>query len=297
LDYEAAKQEITFQNWHSLGLGKVPKGLPVRVTGGNSAPNGQKGSPRLNSVWYKDFVTGPSATKPDDFKKPAWLCIPVGAEEVKAFFGHEVTPAHTFSPAFHRRAHHFPHAKASSKDLMRARRPKPSRAFQGNSFETTMDKLNSILKQEKGLRTQKCEDFSLEMLHEMQQSLFDARTHELDAVYRTAGDTRRMAHASNEELAAEQAKVATLKDAGLMAKARDGACHEMVMWYIHHLSESAREEIKERLVLPLLPMVHHKVAPTPVDKTASDVHQRYTAQASCAVCHVDPTKAEESVVV
>merc|ERR1712176_5985 len=105
LNYTSAKQQITFQNFHSLGLGKVPKGLPVRVTGGNSAPNGQKGSPRLSSVWYKDFVTGSTATSPDDFKKPGMFCIPVGAEKTRAFFGHEVTPAHTWSPDFHRRAH------------------------------------------------------------------------------------------------------------------------------------------------------------------------------------------------
>ena len=38
VDYEKANQSITFQNWHSL----APKGLPLRVTGGNSAPNAQK---------------------------------------------------------------------------------------------------------------------------------------------------------------------------------------------------------------------------------------------------------------
>merc|ERR1712137_1511553 len=68
LDYTSAQQQITFQNFHSLGLGKVPKGLPVRVTGGNSAPNGQKGSPRLSTVWYKDFITGPNATSPDTLR-------------------------------------------------------------------------------------------------------------------------------------------------------------------------------------------------------------------------------------
>merc|ERR1719235_1797406 len=102
LDYAEANQSITFQNWHSLGLGKVPKGLPVRVTGGNSAPDSQKGSPRLNSVWYKDFDTSANATKPEDFTKPSGFCIPVGADEVKAYFGHDVTLAHTFNPAFHR---------------------------------------------------------------------------------------------------------------------------------------------------------------------------------------------------
>jgi len=296
LDYEAAKQQITFQNWHSLGLGKVPKGLPVRVTGGNSAPSPTKGSPRLNSVWYKDFVTGDNATNPGLFVKPSWFCIPVGAAETTAFFGHEVRPAHAFNPAFHRRAHYLPHAKASHKDLMRARRPKPGRAFQGDSFASTMQKLNAILLREKGLRTQSCETFSLELLQEMQRELFNARTHELDAVYKSAEDTRRMAHDSAESLEGEQAKLAAIQSPRLLTKARDGACHEMVMWYIHHLSENAREEIKERLILPLLPEMQHEAEPASTAEQ-TEVHRRYTQQASCAVCHVDPSKKAADVVV
>jgi hypothetical protein len=292
LDYEAAGQQISFQNWHSLGLGTVPKGLPVRVTGGNSAPDSQKGSPRLSNVWYKDFVTGPNATKADDFKKPGGFCIPVGTEEVKSFFGHEVRSAHAWNPEFHKRAHYFLHAKASNKDLKRARQPKPSRAFQGSNFAETKQKLNDILLRDLGLRTQKCESFTLELLQEMQRELFNARTHELDSVYHGAGDTRKMAHASMDALKQEQAKHALIKTPSLLTKARDGACHEMVMWYIHHLSESAREEIKERLLLPLLPEMHHE-APAVADKEAVEVHRRYTAQASCAVCHTMAT----SVVV
>merc|ERR1719316_185114 len=99
LDYEAAGQQITFQNWHSLGLGKVAKGLPVRVTGGNSAPDSQKGSPRLNTVWYTNFNTNDDATKADDFTKPNFgICIPVDAEEIQEFFGHVPESHHVFSP-------------------------------------------------------------------------------------------------------------------------------------------------------------------------------------------------------
>merc|ERR1712190_165570 len=72
--YDKVNQSITFQNWHSLGLGSIAKGLPLRVTGGNSAPNAQKGSPRLNTVWYTNFVTGANATKADDFKAPGGIC-------------------------------------------------------------------------------------------------------------------------------------------------------------------------------------------------------------------------------
>lgn len=301
LDYEDAKQQITFQNWHSIGLNsalkpsKVQAGMPVRVTGGNSAPNPTKGSPRLNSVWYTNFST--NAIDPKLFTKPAFFCIPVATEEVKAFFGHDVRPAHTFNPAFHRRAHYLTHAKATVKDLRRAKQPKPGRAFKGDTFTETMQKLNRALLGEKGLRTQKCDNFSLELLQEMQLELFNARTHELDTVYKKAGDTRGMAHATLEAMEGEQAKLKDLKSPSLLAKARDGACHEMVMWYVHHLSESAREEIKERLILPLLPEMQHETPAAASNTEDAHVHSRYDAQVSCAVCHVDPTSKEQSVVV
>lgn len=300
LDYKSANQSITFQNWHSLGLNSIPKGMPIRVTGGNSAPNSQKGSPRLNSVWYQNFKVGPGSTKVSDFEPPNFggrLCIPVGQEEVAAFFGHDVRTEHAFSPIFHRRAHFLPHAKASAADLRRAKRPKPSPFMQGRTFEETMDKLNGVLLRERGLRTRPCNNFTLPGLHEMQRLLFDARTPELAAVYDKAGDTRRMAHGSAETLEAEQRRHAALHDSGhrAAAVARDGSCHEMVMWYIHHLSESAREDIKDLLELPLLPGFHHLSPGGDADASELSVRQRYTEQASCAVCHVSPGPGEAHV--
>lgn len=283
LDYATANQSITFQNWHSLGLGQTPKGLPVRVTGGNSAPDAQKGSPRLNSVWYYDFDTSESSTKDEDFVKPSKFCIPVGETEAAAFFGHEVTLDHVFSPQFHKRAHHLPHAQPAIRDLQRARQPKPGRSFAGSDFGDAMQKLNAVLLVDPSLKTEACGNFSLPKLHEMQRIVFQARAPALDAIYRSEGDTRRMAHESMQALESEQSRMALLEPE-LLAKARDGACHELVMWYVHQLSESAREEVKARLVLPRLPEEMHA---TPVDD-AHFVHERYTDQVSCAICHVAP---------
>lgn len=286
MEYEAVNQSITFQNWHSLGLDGIPKGLPLRVSGGNSQPDPQQ-SPRINTVWYTDFVTGPDATTANDFKAPFGICIPVGAEEQKAFFGHTVTKDHVWSAAFHHRAHWALHAKADARDLARARQPKPSRAFQGDDFTETMQKLNVLLEREEGLETRKCSDFSTETLHEMQRLLFNARTPELDAVYQDAADTRLMAHVDMPSLAAEQDRHKVLSPE-LGEKAADGICHEMVMWFIHHLSASAREEIKQHLVLPLLPEKQHQ-APHPTAPAAhQEVHSRYTERTGCAVCHVAP---------
>lgn len=303
LDYDNSltNQSITFQNWHSIGVNSLlPKGLPLRVTGGNSVPDPNQ-SPRLNNVWYSNFVTGPNATKPEDFKPPTnplgLPCVPLAAEETEAFFGHSVNRQHLLSPAFHDRAAYLPHSKATNKDLQRARQPKPSSAFRGDSFDEAMQKLNKVLLSEKGLRTKDCAEFDVSDLHKMQRLLYDARTPELDKIYQNKGDTRKMAHANAAALEAEQRKVLKLHSESpeLASKAKDGACHEMVMWYIHHLSASAREEIKQTLELPLLPM---KLHPAPVSSTAplhQDSHRRYTEQASCAVCHV--TAGADTVVV
>jgi len=297
LDYAAVNQTIVFQNWHSLGLDGVPKGLPLRVTGGNSAPSPTKGSPRLSTVWYTDFKTGDGVTKPEDFVKPSWFCIPVGLEETESFFGHPVTQEHVQSPDFQKRAHFLPHAKPGARDLARARRPKPSLPFLGESFGHAMRKLNGLLTKEEGLRVRPCQEFSLEEVHAAQRLLFHARSAELHGVYHQANDTRRMAHSSLSQLDAEHGEHAGIATEApeLAAKLRDGACHEAVMWYVHHLSAEARDKVKDLLTLPLLPEVMHDEEPRQPaeaprgEQLAQKVHSRYTEQVSCAVCHVVPT--------
>merc|ERR1712188_258585 len=128
---------------------------------------------------------------------------------------------HVWSSEFHHRAHWAPHAKADARDLARARQPKPSRAFQGDDFTGTMQKLNAVLEREEGLETQKCSDFSTETLQEMQRLLFNARTPELDVVYQDVADTRLMAHTDMPSLTEEQARHRALAPE-LRAKATDG---------------------------------------------------------------------------
>jgi hypothetical protein len=285
LDYAAANQSINFQNWHSLGNGNVPKGLPIRVTGGNSAPNPTQGSPRLNTVWYSDFVTGDDSSSDSDFKAPL-ICIPVGVDEAKEFFGKEVTRADVFSPSFHRRAHYLPHAEPSTTDLRRAKQAKPGPVFAGSNFLESMQVLNKALKTS-ATNTKSCSAFSLAELHEVRARLLEARAPQLDAVYRAAADTRSMAHEDAKSLQEEHEMNLALSAArpDLQAKLRDGACHETIMWFVHHLTESARQEIGNTVTLPLLPeQQHHE--PKQDDSEAADVHKRYDEQISCAICHV-----------
>eukprot|EP00930_Biecheleria_cincta_P084962 TRINITY_DN74384_c0_g1_i1.p1 TRINITY_DN74384_c0_g1~~TRINITY_DN74384_c0_g1_i1.p1 ORF type:complete len:524 (+),score=89.47 TRINITY_DN74384_c0_g1_i1:223-1572(+) len=287
--YEAVNQSIVFQNWHSLGLGAVPKGLPLRVTGGNSKPDPQQ-SPRINSVWHSNFTVGSSSSTPDDFQWKTRCIGPVcfgcktsSAQEAEEFFGHKVRSEHLSSVDFISRARFLPLASADKNDLRRAAQRKPGPFFQGSSFQETMRKLNDALTREANLTTKQCSDFSLKELHEVQQLLFDARSPQLDHIYKQAKDTRSMAHGSLAELAAEQSMHRRLGEGSILgAKAKAGLCHELVMWYVHHLSAPARQEVKKQVVLPLLPEVQH------TSSGEHKVHQRYNEQVSCAICHVAP---------
>merc|ERR1712228_673925 len=136
---------------------------------------------------------------------------------------------------------------------------------------------------QKGLKTMPCANFSMDDLHKTQHALFQARAPALDSVYQAVDDRRRMIHSTLDVLRSEQEMVAALPHE-LLEKARDGACHEMVMWYVHHLSADARDEIRERIVLPLLPEVQHPVPASTAHK--HEVHRRYQEQVSCAICHV-----------
>jgi len=294
VDYAEVNQSITFQNWHSLGLDGVAKGLPVRVTGGNSAPNPTKGSPRLSNVWYSDFVTGNASVSPKDFTKP-WLCIPVGLDAVESFVGHKVTRDHAFDPNFHARVHALPVALTEStkeaaptdRDISRAEQRVPGAAFSGSDFASAMTGLNGVLEAEAGLETKPCDQFELPELHAVQRVLLEARSPEFQTVYTKNSDTRSLKQGTAAELEVEQAAIEALARAKpeLQAMVRDGVCHETVMWYVHHLSEATKHEVQQLIVLPLLPVQYH-AKPTFASAAAKGGHDRYTSQVSCAVCHV-----------
>lgn len=296
IQYEKVNQSITFAQWHALGESDesgdwFPKGAPVRITAGNSQPDPQQ-SPRMNTVFHSMLKMGEGSSKPADFQwepncnpEMTWCtqCPSIEDEAARAFFGHSVRKEHIRSPAFMSRARFAPHAKANQQDLHRAKKPKPGSFFQGSTFQETMTKLNVVLKAESDLTVKPCDDLSMLELHKLQRLLFDARTPELEQIYKDAGDTRSMSFADVHALEKEQKWRAELSD-DFSGKAKAGLCHEMVMWFVHHLSADARQAVKGfDVTLPLLPEVHNT--------TNGDhpVHNRYTEQVSCAICHMLPS--------
>lgn len=115
-------------------------------------------------------------------------------------------------------------------------------------------------------------------------TLFMLRDPQLDDIYHQSQDKRRMQKDISsmskewEELNAEAAA-----NPELARMHRDGHCHEAVMWYVHHLSESSKAAIKDKAELPLLSNFHHNVLES--HPRAERLQRAYEEKVSCASCH------------
>jgi hypothetical protein len=271
-------------------LGTSQKGVPLRVTGGNSAPDSKKGAPRLSTVWYRNFDFGP-VWKDSDFDKPSAFCIPVGEKAIRDFVGEEITAHHVHSPDFRERVRYLPHAEPAKSDVIRARQKTPRSAFRGSTFQGAMSSLNEKLLEQPGLVTAACESFNVTDLLGIQRTIFHARNPALQRIYAEAKDNRELRYSSLPELDSVQREQHTAAGSShhLVSMMRDGLCHELVMMYVHHLSENARSEISAQdFTLPLLPERNLHPAPhTSAEETDHAQHDTYKNRATCAICHVD----------
>jgi len=53
------------------------------------------------------------------------------------------------------------------------------------------------------------------------------------------------------------------------------------MWFVHHVSESTRNAIAERMAIPLLPYTRHEC------DSKHEVCDEYLKQVTCQDCHQD----------
>lgn len=172
---------------------------------------------------------------------------------------------------------------AQISDLKRARSKVPGTAYKGENFQNMSSTLNGWI-QKQVSNTRKCEDFTVESLQRIQLTLYMLRDPQLDDIYQKSQDNRRIqsdvAAMSKqwEELNAEAAN-----DPELARMHRDGHCHEAVMWYVHHLPESVRAELKDKAELPLLSNFRHNVLEN--KPHAVRLQRAYEEKVSCASCH------------
>ena len=121
--------------------------------------------------------------------------------------------------------------------------------------------------------------------------LYLARDVNLDPIYQGVGDNRRLRKSLVDLQAQWQGLNAILQghpeEAYLKRVQRDGHCHEVVMWYVHHLSEDVKTILAETGVeIPLLSYGSHMPACT---QTQSDAHAKvcahYQETVTCLSCH------------
>ena len=70
--------------------------------------------------------------------------------------------------------------------------------------------------------------------------------------------------------------------------ARDGKCHEVMMWFTHHLSQDAREHAAQLTALPLLPTGgEHIFSKKHIEEGTDDAYVRdhYRQGLGCGLCH------------
>lgn len=180
--------------------------------------------------------------------------------------------------------------EASIADLQRAATRVPSRKYQGDDFTAMSNVLNGHLQKISGLSTAPCANFSLQQLQDdVLALLFEHAKPELLAIYAVNGDRRQRDHLSLQHARAEWYRLGTLTKSHpeLLTLHRDGLCHQAVMWYVHHLSQSDRQRVAQQLVLPLLPL-HYHAAGGDVDAAHVEVHADYESKVSCQQCHIGP---------
>jgi len=188
--------------------------------------------------------------------------------------------------------------KDSNSDMKRAKQVVPGPLYKGDTFANMSHNLNQILAVKTAHRA--CADFDAKELQELSAMLYLARDANFDGIYQNVGDNRRL-RGELEDLQKKWTALSSLiagdpESKELQAIQRDGHCHEVVMWYVHHLSEDVKTVLAETGVeVPLLSYESHMPA---CEKPRNDAHakvcQHYQETVTCASCHsntLPPSKA------
>lgn len=183
------------------------------------------------------------------------------------------------------------HDPVTNADLAMAYFPKPlaSSHVVGGDAAEIFTAMNKFLVQQP-YQTRACEDHSHQQLDEVARQLWKFRSEKLASIYQEATDKRQF-HFDDidykEDLWSKEYKLATEDPHAFgpgskhYKMVRDGKCAEMVMWWIHHLPEVARNKLSalEGFFVPLLP------AKGLVGADLSSVSKEYVYQVSCSDCH------------
>jgi len=179
----------------------------------------------------------------------------------------------------------------SDSDLSRANQLKPRDHLSGADFVSMTTNLNSHLHHVTDQQTKACAEFSDDELKTLVRILMTSKHENLQQIYQSNSDLRALPHDNLQALEEHwQKQQLVLKDhPDLAAMAKAAKCHQAVMIFAHHLTETARSEVVKLTQLPQLP-THQFTAPIAQDESRRQaieaVHGDYVASTGCAAGHI-----------
>lgn len=168
----------------------------------------------------------------------------------------------------------------SSKDLRRAYQPKPhadSHVISPHPVGAWEAMNTHLLGQD--VTTFPCEGLDHDQLNDVARQIWSSSDPSFNQIYKNKNDKRAFHFDSleyKEKLWKQEG--ATLKPAtSEYGMVRDGKCAEVVMWWVHHLTESTKSKLSQAhsFVLPLMP----QRGPVATD------NKEYIYQVQCSDCH------------
>lgn len=144
---------------------------------------------------------------------------------------------------------------ASLSDLKRAKTKKPRDDYRGADQESMSKVLNQhIMRAERS--TQACEHWTTVELQNFMTLIAKHRDSEMQEIYASTKDRRSMRWDSIEQHLQEWAKLNRISGdhPHLLGPQQEAHCREAVMWWVHHLSEHKKKELRaQNITVPLLP--------------------------------------------
>lgn len=161
----------------------------------------------------------------------------------------------------------------------------------GNSFTDMSAKLNGFLTSYSN--TKDCHQWSASELQQFQLRILALISPELDAVYQSADDNRKLRGDADVHMKRWDAlaNVSSGLEESFEHMRRDGHCHEAVMWFVHHLSEPMRQQLAKATSVPLLPQTAHACSSSS-SAAKNLLCDEYVQQSKCQECHGVPSSKE-----
>ena len=173
-------------------------------------------------------------------------------------------------------------------DLQRSHITVPRDQYKGRHFRQMGEVLNSHLSNQLP-ELKPCHDWTVPELQALQTAIYEYRQPAHDHIYQKAGDPRKLRFASLQGHTDLWMKANQAAESNQLVQEmqRDGHCHETVMWWVHHLNQTSRDELANTFVLPGLPLQPWS-APNAADGADANFvfTQHYNPSSTCQSCHV-----------